>query len=151
MVEFFGENLEGFIISKKGWGQSYGTRCVKPPILFSDTKRTKPITVEYTKYAQSLTQKMVKGILTCPVTILNWSFVREDIPLKEVAFQLALAIREEVLELEKEGIKIIQIDEAALIEKLPLRQSEQNDYLNWAISAFTLSVVAFLRINYFKY
>ncbi|WAM31363.1 5-methyltetrahydropteroyltriglutamate--homocysteine S-methyltransferase [Caldicellulosiruptor naganoensis] len=139
MVEFFGENLEGFIITKNGWVQSYGTRCVKPPIIFSDIKRKRPITVEYIKYAQSLTKKPVKGILTGPVTILNWSFVREDIPLKDVAFQLALAIKEEVLDLEKEGIKIIQIDEAALIEKLPLRKAYHKDYLDWAIKAFRLT------------
>ncbi|WAM33663.1 5-methyltetrahydropteroyltriglutamate--homocysteine S-methyltransferase [Caldicellulosiruptor morganii] len=139
MVEFFGENLEGFIITKNGWVQSYGTRCVKPPIIFSDIKRKRPITVEYIKYAQSLTAKPVKGILTGPVTILNWSFVREDIPLKDVAFQLALAIKEEVLDLEKEGVKIIQIDEAALIEKLPLRKAYHKDYLDWAIKAFKLT------------
>lgn len=139
MVEFFGENLEGFLITQNGWVQSYGTRCVKPPIIFSDIKRKRPITVEYIKYAQSLTKKPVKGILTGPVTILNWSFVREDIPLKNVAFQLALAIKEEVLELEREGVKIIQIDEAALIEKLPLRRCQHSEYLSWAIKAFRLT------------
>ncbi|ADQ05651.1 5-methyltetrahydropteroyltriglutamate/homocysteine S-methyltransferase [Caldicellulosiruptor owensensis OL] len=139
MVEFFGEKLEGFLITQNGWVQSYGTRCVKPPIIFSDIKRKKSLTVEYIKYAQTLTSKPVKGILTGPVTILNWSFVREDIPLKNVAFQLALAIKEEVLELEKEGVKIIQIDEAALIEKLPLRKCYHKDYLDWAIKAFKLT------------
>lgn len=139
MVEFFGENLEGFIITKNGWVQSYGTRCVKPPIIFSDIKRSKPVTVEHIKFAQSLTQKPVKGILTGPVTILNWSYVREDIPMSDVAFQLALAIKDEVLELEKEGVKIIQIDEAALIEKLPLRKCDQAKYLDWAIKAFKLT------------
>lgn len=139
MVEFFGENLEGFLITQNGWVQSYGTRCVKPPIVFSDIKRKKPLTVEYIKYAQSLSSKPVKGILTGPVTILNWSFVREDIPLEDVAFQLALAIKEEVLDLEKEGIKIIQIDEAALIEKLPLRRCQHSSYLSWAIKAFKLT------------
>ncbi|KHO62375.1 methionine synthase (B12-independent) [Thermoanaerobacter sp. YS13] len=139
MVEFFGENLEGFIITKNGWVQSYGTRCVKPPIIFSDIKRKRPITVEYIKYAQSLTKKPVKGILTGPVTILNWSFVREDISVKNVALQLALAMREEVLDLEKAGIKIIQIDEPALIEKLPLKRCYHQEYLSWAIRAFKLT------------
>ncbi|SHG69321.1 methionine synthase (B12-independent) [Thermosyntropha lipolytica DSM 11003] len=136
MVEFFGENLEGFVITKNGWVQSYGTRCVKPPIIFYDIKRKKKLTVDYIKYAQSLTSKPVKGILTGPVTILNWSFVREDMPPDRVAMQLAQVIKEEVLDLEKEGIKIIQIDEAALLEKLPLRKSEHKTYFDWAIKAF---------------
>ncbi len=139
MVEYFGENLDGFLITEKGWVQSYGTRCVKPPIIWGDIFRPKPITVDYSVYAQSLTSKYVKGMLTGPVTILNWSFPREDISLKECAFQIALAIRDEVLELEANGIKIIQIDEAALREKLPLRKSDwHSEYLNWAIPAFRL-------------
>lgn len=139
MVEFFGENLEGYVFTEKGWVQSYGTRCVKPPIIFGDVKRSKPITVEYSKYAQSLTDKPVKGMLTGPVTILNWSFPREDVSLKEMAYQIGIAIREEVLDLEKAGIKIIQIDEAALKEKLPIRKSDwYSEYLDWAIPAFRL-------------
>ena len=139
MVEFFGENLRGYVFTEKAWVQSYGTRCVKPPIIFGDIKRDKPITVSYIKYAQSLTDKPVKGMLTGPVTILNWSFPREDISLKEMAFQIGLAIREEVLDLEKEGIKVIQIDEAALKEKLPIRRAEwYSEYLDWAIRAFRL-------------
>lgn len=139
MVEFFGENLEGYVFTEKAWVQSYGTRCVKPPIIFGDVKRTKAITTSYLEYAQSLTDKPVKGMLTGPVTILNWSFPREDVSLKEMAYQIGIAIREEVLDLEKAGIKIIQIDEAALKEKLPIRQSDwYTEYLDWAIPAFRL-------------
>jgi 5-methyltetrahydropteroyltriglutamate--homocysteine methyltransferase len=139
MVEYFAENLSGFIVTQKGWVQSYGTRCVKPPIIWDDVSRSQPITVDYTVYAQSLTHKYVKGMLTGPITILNWSFPREDIPLKDCAFQIALAIREEVLDLEANGIKVIQIDEAALREKLPLRRCDwHEDYLCWAIPAFRL-------------
>ena len=139
MVEFFGENLEGYVFTEKAWVQSYGTRCVKPPIIFGDVKRSKAITVEYSKYAQSLTKKPVKGMLTGPVTILNWSFQREDVSLKEMAYQIGIAIREEVLDLEAAGIKIIQIDEAALKEKLPIRKSDwHSEYLDWAIPAFRL-------------
>lgn len=139
MVEYFGDHLNGFLFTEKAWVQSYGTRCVKPPIIWGDISRSHPITVDYSKYAQSLTKKYVKGMLTGPVTILNWSFPREDISLKECAFQIALAIREEVLDLEANGIKIIQIDEAALREKLPLRKSDwHSEYLDWAIRAFRL-------------
>jgi len=139
MVEFFGENLEGYVFTQKAWVQSYGTRCVKPPIIFGDITRTKPITVEYAKYASGLTKKPVKGMLTGPVTILNWSFPREDISLSDMAFQIGLAIKEEVLDLEKAGVAIIQIDEAALKEKLPIRKAEWNsEYLDWAIKAFRL-------------
>lgn len=139
MVEYFGECLDGFLFSQKAWVQSYGTRCVKPPIVWSDVSRKKSMTVEWSKYAQSLTNKFMKGMLTGPVTILNWSFPREDISLSECAFQIGLAIREEVLDLEKNGIKIIQVDEAALREKLPLRKSDWNsEYLSWAIPAFRL-------------
>lgn len=139
MVEFFGENLDGYVFTEKAWVQSYGTRCVKPPIIFGDIKRTRPITVEYSSYAQSLTKKTVKGMLTGPVTILNWSFPREDISLKEMAYQIGIAIREEVLDLEAADIQIIQIDEAALKEKLPIRRSDwYSEYLDWAIPAFRL-------------
>ncbi len=139
MVEYFGERLDGFLFTRKGWVQSYGTRCVKPPVIWSDIRRTAPITIDIITYAQSLTQKPVKGMLTGPATILNWSFPREDISGREMAFQIALAIREEVLELEKAGIRIIQIDEAALKEKLPLRRSDwYSDYLSWVIPAFRL-------------
>lgn len=139
MVEFFGENLSGYVFTEKAWVQSYGTRCVKPPIIFGDVKRSAPITVDYSVYAQSLTAKPVKGMLTGPVTILNWSFPREDISLAEMAYQIGIAIREEVLDLEKAGIRIIQIDEAALKEKLPIRKSDwYSEYLDWAIPAFRL-------------
>ncbi len=139
MVEFFGENLVGYVFTEKAWVQSYGTRCVKPPIIFGDIRRKTPITVEYSAYAQSLTDKPVKGMLTGPVTILNWSFPREDISLKEMAYQIGIAIREEVLDLEKAGIRIIQIDEAALKEKLPIRRDDwYSEYLDWAIPAFRL-------------
>jgi len=139
MVEFFGANLEGFAFTSNGWVQSYGTRCVKPPVIVSDVARTKALTVELAEYAQSLTTKPMKGMLTGPVTILNWSFPREDIPLGDSAFEIALAIREEVLELESRGIAIIQIDEAALKEKIPLRNADRDaKYLDWAIPAFRL-------------
>lgn len=139
MVEYFGECLDGFIFTTKAWVQSYGTRCVKPPIVWGDVSRAKPMTVKWSVYAQSLTEKTMKGMLTGPVTILNWSFPREDISLNECAYQIALAIREEVLDLEANGIKIIQVDEAALREKLPLRKSDwKSDYLDWAIPAFRL-------------
>ncbi|MEN6388985.1 MAG: 5-methyltetrahydropteroyltriglutamate--homocysteine S-methyltransferase [Syntrophomonas sp.] len=139
MVEYFGENLEGFIFTENGWVQSYGTRGVKPPIIFGDIKRAHPITVEWIAYAQSLTERPVKGMLTGPITILNWSFPREDLAPGGVACQLALAIKDEVMDLEQTGQRIIQIDEAALREKLPLREEEwQKDYLDWAIKAFRL-------------
>ena len=143
MVEYFGENLDGYIFTQNAWVQSYGTRCVKPPVVWGDVSRKNPITVEWSKFAQSCadknSKKPVKGMLTGPVTILNWSFPREDISLKESAYQIALAIREEVLDLEKAGIRIIQIDEAALKEKLPLRKADwHSEYLDWAIPAFNL-------------
>ena len=140
MVEYFGEALGGFLFTEKAWVQSYGTRCVKPPVIWGDVYRKKPITVEWSVYAQSLTDKIMKGMLTGPVTILNWSFPREDITIKESISQIALAIRDEVLDLEANGIKIIQIDEAALREKLPLRKSDWNtEYLEFAIPAFRLT------------
>ena len=139
MVEYFGENLEGYLFSEKAWVQSYGTRCVKPPIIWGDVSRKKAITVEWSVFAKNCTDKPVKGMLTGPVTILNWSFPREDISIKESTLQIALAIRDEVLDLEKNGINIIQIDEAALREKLPLRKSDwYSEYLDWAIPAFRL-------------
>ncbi|KLK96687.1 5-methyltetrahydropteroyltriglutamate--homocysteine S-methyltransferase [Lactococcus lactis subsp. lactis] len=139
MVEYFGEKLEGYVFTQKAWVQSYGTRCVKPPIVWADVTRPKSMTVRWSAYAQSQTSKPVKGMLTGPVTILNWSFPREDISLKASTLQLALAVQEEVLDLEKAGIKIIQIDEAALREKLPLRKSDwYKEYLDWAIPAFRL-------------
>ena len=139
MVEYFGECLEGYLFTEKAWVQSYGTRCVKPPIVWGDVSRAKPMTVKWSVYAQSLTKKPMKGMLTGPVTILNWSFPREDISLQDCAYQIGLAIREEVLDQEKNGIRIIQVDEAALREKLPLRKSDwKTEYLNWAIPAFRL-------------
>ena len=140
MAEYFGEALGGFLFTEKAWVQSYGTRCVKPPIIWGDVYREKPITVEWSTYAQSLTQKIMKGMLTGPVTILNWSFPREDISIKESISQIALAIRDEVLDLEASKIKVIQIDEAALREKLPLRKSDwYTEYLDFAIPAFRLT------------
>lgn len=140
MVEYFGEALGGFLFTEKAWVQSYGTRCVKPPIIWGDVYRKNPITVEWSVYAQSLTKKIMKGMLTGPVTILNWSFPREDISIKESISQIALAIRDEVLDLEANGIRIIQIDEAALREKLPLRKSDwDTEYLDFAIPAFRLT------------
>ncbi len=139
MVEYFGENLNGYVFTEKAWVQSYGTRNVKPPIIWGDVSRKAPITVEWSKFAKSCTDKPVKGMLTGPVTILNWSFPREDISIKESILQIALAIRDEVLDLEANGINIIQIDEAALREKLPLRKSDWNsEYLDFAIPAFRL-------------
>ncbi|MEE1898571.1 5-methyltetrahydropteroyltriglutamate--homocysteine S-methyltransferase [Flavobacterium rakeshii] len=139
MVEYFGEQLSGFVFTKNGWVQSYGSRCVKPPIIYGDVSRPQAMTVCWTKYAQSLTEKKVKGMLTGPVTILQWSFVRDDQPRYETCTQIALAIRDEVCDLEKEGIKIIQIDEPAIREGLPLRKENWAEYLNWAIKAFKIS------------
>jgi 5-methyltetrahydropteroyltriglutamate--homocysteine methyltransferase len=139
MVEYFGEQLEGYVFSKLGWVQSYGSRCVKPPILFGDISRPKAMTVEWITYAQSLTDKPMKGMLTGPVTILNWSFVRDDQPRSVSCKQLALAIREEVLDLERAGVQVIQIDEAALREGLPLRRSQWQHYLDWAVESFRIT------------
>ncbi len=138
MVEYFGEQLQGYAFTRFGWVQSYGSRCVKPPIIYGDISRPKAMTVEWARYAQSLTSKPVKGMLTGPVTLLNWSFVRDDQPRATTCLQLALAIRDEVQDLEAAGIRIIQIDEAALREKLPLRKSSWQHYLNWAVQAFRL-------------
>ncbi|MBF5011302.1 5-methyltetrahydropteroyltriglutamate--homocysteine S-methyltransferase [Burkholderia pseudomultivorans] len=139
MVEYFGEQLDGYAFSQFGWVQSYGSRCVKPPILFGDISRPKAMTVEWITYAQSLTNKPMKGMLTGPVTILNWSFVRDDQPRSVSCYQLALAIREEVLDLEKAGVRVIQIDEAALREGLPLRRAQWGEYLEWAVESFRIT------------
>lgn len=139
MVEYFGEQLQGYAFSQFGWVQSYGSRCVKPPILFGDISRPQPMTVAWTKYAQSLTKKPMKGMLTGPVTILNWSFVRDDQSRRDTCLQLALAVRQEVQDLEAAGVNIIQIDEAALREGLPLRQAQWQEYLDWAIESFRIS------------
>ncbi len=139
MVEYFGEQLEGYAFSQSGWVQSYGSRCVKPPILFGDISRPKAMTVAWIGYAASLTDKPMKGMLTGPVTLLNWSFVRDDQPRAVSCYQLALAIRAEVIDLETAGLRIIQIDEAALREGLPLRKSQWNSYLNWAVDAFRIA------------
>lgn len=139
MVEYFGEQLDGYAFSQFGWVQSYGSRCVKPPILFGDISRPKAMTVEWITYAQSLTKKPMKGMLTGPVTILNWSFVRDDQPRSASCKQLALAIRQEVLDLEQAGVRVIQIDEAALREGLPLRKSQWQEYLDWAVESFRIT------------
>ncbi|MED5493365.1 MAG: 5-methyltetrahydropteroyltriglutamate--homocysteine S-methyltransferase [Pseudomonadota bacterium] len=139
MVEYFGEQLDGYAFSQFGWVQSYGSRCVKPPILFGDISRPQPMTVAWSSYAQSLTDKPMKGMLTGPVTILNWSFVRDDQPRSASCLQLALAIRQEVQDLEKAGVRIIQIDEAALREGLPLRRAQWQTYLDWAVESFRIS------------
>jgi len=139
MVEYFGEQLLGYAFTKNGWVQSYGSRCVKPPVLYGDVSRPNDMTVYWTAFAQSLTKTPVKGMLTGPVTILQWSFVRDDQPRSETAFQIALAIRDEVAALEKASINIIQIDEPAIREGLPLRRAEQRNYLDWAVKAFKLA------------
>ena len=139
MVEYFGEQLDGFTFTKNGWVQSYGSRCVKPPVIYGDVSRPNPMTVQWSAFAQSLTPKWVKGMLTGPVTILQWSFVRNDQPRSETCNQIALAIRDEVVDLEKAGIKIIQIDEPAIREGLPLRKEEWATYLDWAVKAFRIS------------
>lgn len=139
MVEYFGEQLDGFVFSKNGWVQSYGSRCVKPPIIYGDVSRPQPMTVEWAEYAQSLTSRPMKGMLTGPITILQWSFVRDDQMRSDTARQIALAIRDEVQDLEKAGIGIIQIDEAAIREGLPLRKADWQDYLDWAVECFRIS------------
>ncbi|GAB4272446.1 MAG: 5-methyltetrahydropteroyltriglutamate--homocysteine S-methyltransferase [Opitutales bacterium] len=139
MVEYFGEKLDGFTFTENGWVQSYGSRCVKPPIIFGDVSRPEAMTVRWSTFAQSQTKKPVKGMLTGPVTILQWSFVRDDQPRKDTTFQIALAIRDEVVDLESNGLQVIQIDEPAMREGLPLRKTEWRDYLNWAAQAFRLA------------
>lgn len=139
MVEFFGEKLAGFAFTQNGWVQSYGSRCVKPPVIFGDVAFTGEMTVEETKYAQSKTSRPVKGMLTGPITIMNWSFVRDDIPREQIAYQLAYALRQEVEALEQAGIGMIQVDEPAVREGLPLKEEEQADYLAWAVKAFRIT------------
>ena len=139
MVQYFAEQLEGFFATQNGWVQSYGSRCVRPPVLYGDVVRTHPMTVDWIKYAQSLTDKPVKGMLTGPVTILAWSFVRDDQPLADTANQVALAIRDETVDLQSAGIAVIQVDEPALRELLPLRRADQDDYLRWAVGSFRLA------------
>ncbi|MEU7693919.1 5-methyltetrahydropteroyltriglutamate--homocysteine S-methyltransferase [Microbispora hainanensis] len=136
MVQYFAEHLDGFAVTRHGWVQSYGSRCTRPPILYGDVRRPEPITVRWARYAQSLTSKPVKGMLTGPVTIVAWSFVRDDLPLREVVFQVADAVREEVGDLEEAGIRVIQVDEPALRELVPLRRAEQAAYLEWAVAAY---------------
>jgi 5-methyltetrahydropteroyltriglutamate--homocysteine methyltransferase len=139
MVEYFGEQLDGFLFTQNGWVQSYGSRCVKPPVIYGDVSRKQDMTVRWTSFAQRQTAKPMKGMLTGPVTILQWSFVRDDQPRRETAFQIAFAIRDEVLALEKAGIRIIQIDEPAIREGLPLRKNNWPAYLDWAVKAFRIS------------
>src|SRR5262249_45687607 len=133
MVEYFGEQLDGFLFTQNGWVQSYGSRCVKPPVIYGDVSRDGDMTVKWTRFAQSQTQKLMKGMLTGPVTILQWSFVRDDQPRSETTNQIALAMRDEVVALENAGIQIIQIDEPAIREGLPLRMSDRDAYLLWAV------------------
>lgn len=139
MVEYFGEKLDGFLFTRFGWVQSYGSRCVKPPIIFGDVSRPAPMTVDWSQFAQRQTKKPMKGMLTGPVTILQWSFVRDDQPRRDTAFQIALSIRDEVVDLEAAGLPIIQIDEAAIREGLPLRRGDWNEYFDWSVKAFRLS------------
>jgi len=139
MVQYFAEQLDGFFATQSGWVQSYGSRCVRPPVLFGDVTRPTPMTLDWAAYAQSLTNKPVKGMLTGPVTILAWSFVRDDQPLADTAYQVALAIREETVDLESAGIAVIQVDEPALRELLPLRDADKPAYLDWAVGSFVLS------------
>lgn len=139
MVEYFGQQLSGYVFTKNGWVQSYGSRCVKPPVIFGDIERLNPMTVDWSVYAQSLTPRPMKGMLTGPITILQWSFVRDDQPRRKTALQLAIAIREEVQDLEKAGIRVIQIDEPALREGLPLRKADWKTYLDWAVYAFRVA------------
>ena len=139
MVEYFGEKLEGFAFSQNGWVQSYGSRYVKPPIIYGDVSRPGPMTVKWFRFAQDHTDRPVKGMLTGPVTILQWSFVRDDQPRSETTRQIALAIRDEVADLEKAGALIVQIDEPAVREGLPLRKAQWKEYLHWAVEAFRLA------------
>jgi 5-methyltetrahydropteroyltriglutamate--homocysteine methyltransferase len=139
MVQYFGEQLAGFAFTRHGWVQSYGSRCVRPPILYGDVSRAQPMTVDWWRHAQSLTDRPVKGMLTGPVTILYWSFVRDDLPRAAVCRQIALALRDEVADLEAAGAAMIQIDEAALREGLPLRRAQWKTYLDWAVAAFRLA------------
>ncbi|MFT4047741.1 MAG: 5-methyltetrahydropteroyltriglutamate--homocysteine S-methyltransferase [Solimonas sp.] len=139
MVEYFGEQLAGYAFTQNGWVQSYGSRCVKPPVIYGDVSRPRPMTVEWSRYAQSLTDKPMKGMLSGPLTMLFWSFVRDDLPKKDVALQLALALRDEVVDLEAAGIRVIQIDEPAIREGLPLKKADWPAYLDWAVQAFRIA------------
>jgi 5-methyltetrahydropteroyltriglutamate--homocysteine methyltransferase len=139
MVEYFGEQLDGFAFTENGWVQSYGSRCVKPPIIYGDVARPRPMTVRWSIFAQSLTRRPMKGMLTGPITVLQWSFVRDDQPRRDTAWQIALALRDEVLDLERAGIRVIQIDEPALREGLPLRREDWKRYLEWSVDAFRLT------------
>jgi 5-methyltetrahydropteroyltriglutamate--homocysteine methyltransferase len=139
MVEYFGEQLDGFAFTENGWVQSYGSRCVKPPIIFGDVSRSEPMTIRWAQFAQSLARKPLKGMLTGPITILQWSFVRDDQPRNDTAWQIALALRDEVCDLEASGLAVIQIDEPALREGLPLRRSDWTEYLRWAGDSFRLA------------
>jgi 5-methyltetrahydropteroyltriglutamate--homocysteine methyltransferase len=139
MVEFFAARLNGFAFTEQGWVQSYGSRCVRPPLLYGDVSRPRPMTVRWSRFAQSLTSRPVKGMLTGPVTMLQWSFVREDVPAPLVAAQVAFALRDEIADLEDAGIRMIQVDEPALREGLPLRADERAEYLTWAVDAFRLA------------
>src|SRR5690606_1172242 len=139
MVEYFGEQLDGFLFTKNGWVQSYGSRCVKPPVIYGDVSRPKDMTVRWITFAAAQTEKLMKGMLTGPVTILQWSFVRDDQPREVTTNQIALAVRDEVVALEKAGIGIVQIDEAALREGLPLRKAKHPHYLEWAVKAFRVT------------
>ncbi|WP_219472008.1 5-methyltetrahydropteroyltriglutamate--homocysteine S-methyltransferase, partial [Nonomuraea rhizosphaerae] len=136
MVQYFAEHLDGFAVTRNGWVQSYGSRCTRPPLLHGDVSRPGPITVRWARYARSLTDRPVKGMLTGPVTIVAWSFVRDDLPLRDVVFQVADAVREEVRDLEAAGVPIVQVDEPALRELLPLRRASQAEYLEWAVAAY---------------
>jgi 5-methyltetrahydropteroyltriglutamate--homocysteine methyltransferase len=139
MVQYFGERLQGYAFTQNAWVQSYGSRCVRPPILFGDVARPQAMTVDWITYAQSLTERPVKGMLTGPVTMLQWSFVRDDQPRSETCLQLALAIRDEVADLERAGIRVIQVDEPAIREGLPLRSERWDEYLEWAVHAFRVT------------
>jgi 5-methyltetrahydropteroyltriglutamate--homocysteine methyltransferase len=139
MVEYFGEQLQGFAFTENGWVQSYGSRCVKPPVLFGDVSRPHPMTIAWSTHAQSLTKRPMKGMLTGPVTILQWSFVRDDQPRSQTCEQIALALRDEVADLEAAGIVMIQVDEPAIREGLPLRRGDWAAYLKWAVSTFRLA------------
>jgi 5-methyltetrahydropteroyltriglutamate--homocysteine methyltransferase len=139
MVQYFAEQMEGYAFTQNAWVQSYGSRCVRPPILYGDVSRSHPMTLDWIQFAQSLTDRPVKGMLTGPVTMLQWSFVRDDQPLEETCLQLALAIRDEVHDLADAGVRIIQVDEPAIREGLPLRRERWNEYLEWAVRCFRLA------------
>jgi 5-methyltetrahydropteroyltriglutamate--homocysteine methyltransferase len=139
MVQYFAEHLDGFAVTQNGWVQSYGSRCTRPSILWGDVSRPAPITVDWSTYAQSLTSKPVKGMLTGPVTILAWSFVRDDQPLADTARQVALSLRDEIADLERAGIRVVQVDEPALRELLPLKKRDQPAYLDWSVGSFRLA------------